>query len=365
MEWEEFLVLTAYRCKLEGAAKSFFIQVFMNESYINLTRSELAEKCCIEFKSCNGYLTTIFNKFGKDSFRRSNNKLRELYDRLQTEFQQREARRETQEEARSLIPASIDKQLHLALRTLNYTVQEERFWDVLGEDKPAQALLVRVDDLALQKWLVWRLVQRFGEIDGIDGIETEKPFRLAVKATRHWGAQPEEFWKWLAEGINCEDVSPNGVLDAIAQTCQFRSVVIAIYEVSLLKRETWNYFLKTFWQPLTERLNADYGIRQRRCLLFLTGDATYRCPQPSIVLPDELSAWETVQQQEMRLWLRNRQVQQFLVKNTDKTEVQIEKEWVRELMVGKPRDVIRSLGQEVGLEDGIDEMVRHWELGAA
>ncbi len=353
MTWEEFLVLTAYRCKLKGTAQEFFIQVFKDEACIDLSREDLATKCRIELKTCKGHLTAIFKAVGKDNFQKPNQKLKELYKRLEQEFQRDELNRQVQVEARSKIPCSIDEQLHSAIRHFNYSNQKIAFGNALEADEAAQALLVRVDNLALQRWLVWRLVQHFHEVDG---IEAEKPFRLTVRATRHWGAHPEELWRWLAKGIDCVDSSPDQIIDTIAATCQIRSVVIAIYEVSLIKPAVWSYFLQEFWQPLTLRLNTyPCGVQQRRCLLFLTGHAEYRCSQ-TISSLTELSAWATVQEKDWKLWLRNRQVQEFIT--TNKVDC-------LPMSLDKPEVVIRGLGQDAGLTDGIEEMMHHWNLGAA
>lgn len=355
MTWEEFLIVTAYRCQLKGTAQKFFIELFTDEIHIELSREDLAQRFCIELKTCKTYLTEIFKTVGQGNFQRPNQRLRELNARLKAEYQKCELAQQSQVEARSRIPCTIDEQLHLAIRHLNYNNQKIAFVNALAADQAAQALLVRVDNLGLQKWLVWRLVQKFHEIDG---IEAEKPFRLTVRATRHWGAQPEEIWRWLARGVHCDDASPNRVLDEIAATCQTRSVVIAIYEISQIKPVVWEYFLREFWQPLTDRLNAHpCGIQQRRCLLFLTGHAEYHCHH-SISVLTELSTWKIVQEEDWKLWLRNRQVQEFLNQATT------EQDWLS-MRLEKPEVVIRGLGQEVGLSDGIEEMVRHWNLEPA
>jgi hypothetical protein len=260
-----------------------------------------------------------------------------------------------QAEARSKIEYTIDEQLHLLIRNFNYREQQNDFEDMLGVDQVAQAVLVRIDHSALQKWLVWRLVQKFHEIEGRDG---EKPFRLSIKATRRWQAQPEILWQWLAESVDCREESPDLILDAIAQMCKLRSVVIAIHEASQIKPGTWDYLLQEFWQPLSDRLNQNpCGIRQRRCLLFLSEHAEYNCPKNMSGLV-ELSAWKKVQEADWRRLLRNRQVQDFLNRPMEEQEL-------LSMPLDKPQVMIQGLGQAAGLEHGIEEMVHHWNLETA
>ncbi len=365
MEWEEFLIVTAYRCGLGRTTADFFIDVFLNESCIGLPRESLAEQFGIQEDSCRGYFTEIFEKVGKNDFQRPNRKRRELYDRLCNEFQKQQLGRMNQERTRSMLPSSKDEQFHLALRNLNYCNQKKAFREALAEDDTAKALLVRVDDAALQRWLVWRLVQYFVELEG---IEPEKPCRLATTANRHWAGYPERFWQWLARDIDCNDVCPDSVLDKIVKICETRSVVITIYEVSLLKLHFWDYFLTAFWQPLTERLNSSRrSIDQRRCLLFLTDDITSCCPSSLPYLTN--LAWELVLVKDIKLWLCHQQVQEFLRNAIRKSPLEIEQELLQGMSldrsIGKPKSLIQGIGQDVGLKHGIDEMLHHWELEVA
>ncbi len=361
MTWEEFLVVTAYHCELKGAVQEFFIQVLSDETYLDLSSEKIADQAGVEIKTCEAHLSAIYKKVGQGTLQRFSSRqtirqLRQLHSRLKNELRQREFEQFIQAEARSQIPCSLDEQFHLHLRHFNYKRQERCFLDTLMADQAAQIVLVRIDNLALQKWLVWRLVQRFQDIDG---IETEKAHQLSVTATRKWAAEPEIFWQWLAKRLGCDKATPEQVLDTIASTCQSRSVIIAIHEAGQIKPRVWEYFLKDFWQPLSQRLNSEAcGIQRRRCLLFLTEHAEYTCSQPISGLT-ELAPWRMVElREDWQPWLRNVQVQEFLKQKADLSD------WLS-MRLDKPEVVIKGIGQEFELQDGIEAMVRHWNLETA
>jgi hypothetical protein len=63
-------------------------------------------------------------------------------------------------------------------------------------------------------------------------------------------------------------------------------------------------------------------------------------------------------EQDLRPWLENRQVLDLLGKPPD----ELDREWLREASPGKPKTVVKQLGQAIGLADGIDEMKPYWQL---
>jgi inactive STAND len=367
-QWEDFLSVIAQRCGLKGVARDFFIDLFKTDAYLECTINEIATQFHIEFKTCTKTLTTIYGTFKKIYPFKSKNQRKELHAQLCQEFAAYRASFAPHAEARSAIPVTSTEQLHHELSVFNYRKQKAAFHDMLTATQAAQALLVRVNDLNLQKWLVWRLVQ---QLVTIEGVTTEKPLPLATKASRQWNADPTLFSSWLAKDLACSP-SPDCVIEAIVQQCQYRSVVIVIYEVRGLK-QFWQFLRTEFWQRLTDRLNqTPCGIDQGRCLLFLASDAGYGCPpgwhtdsvgtKPVLT---ELMPWETVEAQDMTEWLRNRQRQAWLTDVTGKDLTQIQQDWIDdEELLSAPEFLLRGLGQDLGLEDGIAELVNYWHLAA-
>jgi hypothetical protein len=351
MSWKDFLILTVhpYQRGLGLAASDFFIQLFMDEAAIDLNVADLAKKYCIEPKTCSRYRTAIFKAFGKSQGEKTNDKLRPLYQRLKREYEQQER----QAQSRSSIPSSPAEQLHQLLQRLNYSDQEQIFRQSINPS--AAAFLVRIDDLVMQQWLVWRLVEQLRQQQlG----EDEKPRCLMVKASPQWAAQPELLWEWLAGELECDSNSKDDVLEAIVASCQSRSQVFVVHEFANSKTEMRQMLLDEFWQPLVALLESQAKLGWGKCRLLLTEDCDYESEYPIV---KALAPWKTVSaEQDLRPWLENRQVLDLLGKPPD----EVAQEWLREASPGKPKTVVKQLGQAIGLADGIDEIKPYWQLAA-
>jgi hypothetical protein len=415
-EWENFLTSKASRCGLEGKPKEFFIRLFTDEKLVKSSIEDLVKNTSYSFKSCRGNLTKIFNTVGKDCFRKDKSdkpgelKQISLYNSLKAEFEGRRSKQTVQNDARSLIPQSTEEKLHRAIATLNYRDQEKEFGDALASEETAQSFLVRVDDLAMQKWLVWRLVNKFYEFEGISENEQEKPLCCVICASRKWSGL-DELWDELAKKVGYSltaadpgvfhsrhSVSKSGeskqwapdregdpksrlsesrenettlaadpiadqAIEAIACVCQTRSLILVVHQIQHMTDPVWEAFHQDFWQPLTQQLNQQpCGIARGKCVLFLTGDVAHSCPENFPVLPN-FAAWETVKQDHMRPWLRNQGVRKLLTSGIPCEHDDLERRWIKKLGLKKPRDVIQGLGQEMGLEDGLDELKKYWDIG--
>jgi uncharacterized protein YqcC (DUF446 family) len=350
MNWREFLIVQAHDKGLRPASRDLFVRLFMDEIALDLPVKDLAVKYCCAFSTCTRNRSAIFDAFGASAGEKSNDKLRPLYQRLKHEYTQRER----QEQCRSAIPRSQAENLHQLLQRLNYSHQEQVFRQAINP--AAAAFLVRIDDLAMQQWLVWRLVEQLRQQLG----EAEKPQCLAVKASSQWAAQPELFWEWLAAQVHCPSQQRDDLLEAIAQACQNRSLVFVVHEFDLLKPETQRLLLSEFWQPLVQRLGPQAGLGWGKCRLLLTEACDYDSAVPIGGL-QILDPWDQVQaERDMRPWLQNRPVRDLLGKPPET----LEQDWLQSASLGKPRKVVKQLGQAVGLEDGIDEMRPYWQLAA-
>jgi inactive STAND len=348
MNWEEFLIVQAYRKDLKPASRDFFIRLFMDEIALDLPVKDLATKYCVEFKTCTGHRTAIFGAFGDCDGQQNNGKLRPLYQWLKHEHEQQER----QAQSRSSIPSSPAEQLHQLLQRLNYSDQEQIFRQSINPS--AAAFLVRIDDLAMQQWLVWRLVEQLRQQLG----EDEKPRCLMVKASPLWAAQPELLWEWLAGELECDSNSKDDVLEAVVASCRHRSQVFVVHEFAVLKSEMRQMLLDEFWQPLVALLESQANLGWGKCRLLLTEDCDYESEYPIV---KALAPWKTVSaEQDLRPWLENRQVLDLLGKPPD----ELAQEWLREAPPGKPKTVVKQLGQAIGLADGIDEMKPYWQLAA-
>jgi hypothetical protein len=212
----------------------------------------------------------------------------------------------------------------------------------------------------MQQWLVWRLVQVLRE-----RMVEEKPRCLTVSASDKWAAHPDVFWGWIAAELELEAQAPENLLEAIAHRCRNRSMIFVIQELDMVKPATQDFLLNQFWSPLANRLDAQYQLGDGKCQLFLTGAADYEWTH-SIPTLNQLEPWSSVSvARDMRPWLENGQVLSFLCQATEQLPQDLEKEWLQgSTSRGKPRAVIKQLGEAVGLKNGIEEMKSYWQLAA-
>jgi L-lactate utilization protein LutC len=367
--WEKFLRDKADLFGLEGAERKIFMWVYSHEEYRDFKTDQLVEEYIKhvqenkankeEFKgtSFKTHLTKIFEKVGHDSFQTVKYKRRQLYDRLRKEFDDNTI----QQEARSSIPPLVAEHLHEAIAKLNYLEQEQAFQVALTSPKVAQALLVRVDDLDMQKWLTWRLMHVFKDVQGKP--EAEKPPCYTTKANWSWAPDLEEFWQWLANKISCTYKSPKQMIQAVVEACKHSSLVIVVREISCLKPDVLASFVTDFWQPLTNQLNTDSRrFRQGRCLLFLTDEAKYKC-STSFPFLTEFAAWETVNQADLELWLERDPVTKMLGEAKQKPGEDLASICLGALKDQRPMTVIQRLAEVMGLANGIEDLVNYWDIG--
>jgi inactive STAND len=351
MSWEEFLIVQAYRKGLKQAPRDFFVRLFMDEIALDLPVKDLAAKYCVEFKTCTGHRTAIFKAFGDCDGQQHNGKLRPLYQWLKHQHEQQER----QEQCRSAIPPSPAENLHQLLQRLNYGEQEEVFRRSINLS--AAAFLVRIDDLAMQQWLAWRLVEQLRKQLG---EEDEKPQYLMVKASNQWGAKPELFWGWLAEQMGYPSQDKEEVLEAIAEACRNRSLIFVVYRFDVLKPAAQQLLLEEFWKPLAALLAPQTQLDWGKCRLLLTAGCKHNLEVPIGGLK-VLNPWkEVLAEQDMRPWLQYRPVRDLLGKSPES----LEQEWLQNSSLGEPGIVLQQLGQAIGLDDGIDEMKPYWQLAA-
>jgi hypothetical protein len=365
MNWEQFLRLEADRCGLKGVAKTFFLWMFPHEERVNFSIGDVASNYPNNDTeiSCKNYLTEIFKTVGKEHFQnnRKYSGLKQiyLYECLKTKFT--ESKQADQNDARSLIPQSTEEKLHRAIAKLNYLEQEQEFQVALTSPKVAQALLVRVDDLDMQKWLTWRLMHVFKDVQGKP--EAEKPPCYTTKANWSWAPDLEEFWQWLANKISCTYKSPKQMIQAVVEACKHSSLVIVVREISCLKPDVLASFVTDFWQPLTNQLNTDSRrFRQGRCLLFLTDEAKYKC-STSFPFLTEFAAWETVNRADLELWLERDPVTKMLGEAKQKPGEDLASICLETLEGQRPMTVIQRLAEVMGLANGIEDLVNYWDIG--
>jgi hypothetical protein len=361
MDWQKFLKWKAFCCDLNREATDFFVWVFGVDVHVDLSRSDLACRYADEERigtteaSCKNYLTEIYEKVGKDHrFEKTNRKLRELSQFLRSEF----CSHQSYQEMRADSPLSAAEELNCLLQNLNYREQQDAFDKTIHLS--AKAVLVRVEALSMQKWLVWRLVTRLYE----QRQEREKPRCLMVKASGTWGAQPELFWRWLAGELQCSSEEPDVVLEEIIQLSQYRSHIFVIYEMDLLKSSAQKLLVESFWKPLVSRLSEQRGLGEGKCRLFLTETIDY---QVDIAIEEliTLDPWERVLvKSDMLPWLDRLPVLEFLKRTTRQSPQSLKDDWLQGETLGKPQKVIKLLGQAAGLEDGIEEMKPYWQLAA-
>ena len=367
LDWDTFIRSfdACWEFKLSKTEREWFSVRFLSKNLSAFegegTIPQKFKKACPDDLSAdmNGpkHFTNIFSKFEKNKklqFR--DGKYPELLKFLEREFEKKKA---FQQANLKFTRVSRSQQMAEALCLLDYRKQEKRVKTWWRSGDRAQAFFVEVaqdENTLLQKWLVKRL-QRFAE-------GGEPPKYLAISIPRAWGEDAvDEFWRYLRRQLKLDDdVTVPEILENLKQLCATKTVVIALYGVSILRSQV-NDWLKQVWTELGKIFEGDQTTEiGSRLLMFVTSDRpTQNLPTLSQLqlLPclqeitiEHVNSWRD---EDRVIQWENRCRGESQVTTLDKMMKLDEEPW------GDPYEVLGRLCLGFGFS-GVEDVEQHWDL---
>lgn len=170
-----------------------------------------------------------------------------------------EVKQERQEHSKTVNTSSFHQRIAEILSLLNYSNQEQEFKNAIKQYKES-VFLVRAEEENIQRWLVWRLAKF------IPGFKQAQKISIRIRShpmKYDFDAFWNEFKQNSANNLNRESVIQN-----LAELCQTKSIIIAIYGLSYLDREKLDQFY-SFWSDLVYKVNSNPRSFRSRLVLIL------------------------------------------------------------------------------------------------
>ena len=273
-DWDFFIrsVGTCPKLDLSKTERKWFFKRFLSENLSafegDVTIKQGLEKICPNDLSASTDWSTHFKAIHKKFSIKKGLIFPFPTDKQPTllKFLQQEFTTASQQASLQVKNISRSQQMAEALCLLDYGEQEKIFKKRWKSGDRAQAFFVEVDvsDEArtVQKWIVKRL-QRFAE-------GGEPPKYLAISIPKTWGEDAvDEFWQYLRRQLKLDDdVTVSEILEPLKQLCATKTVIIALYGVSIL-RSQMSQWLKQVWTQLgaidrkSTRLNSSHPVSSR------------------------------------------------------------------------------------------------------
>lgn len=204
------------------------------------------------------------------------------------------------------IPLNQAEEFKVVLGKLNYLRQRRLFQNTIIEVKPSGTFLIHGKPDYGQRWLVNQL--RF-EIPYHSSAWQKsihiKPHRKDI----------ENIWRNLADELNTSNY-PQAIVEELYQHWQKNTVILAVYDVNFLTKNSLAMFMQELWQPLVNKVNNTTELqRSHKLVLFLIDNKNSksnlekslclaRSPdrnQPHI--PLELPELEPFKRDEIKTWV--------------------------------------------------------------
>ena len=367
LDWNTF-IKSVYECEtldLSKTERKWFFRRFLSENLSafegEVTIEQGFEQVCPDDPSASTnfpkHFSKIFDKFEKNKgLKLQSNKHPALLGFLEREFEKQKA---SQQADLKLTKVSRSQQMAEALYLLDYGEQEKlvKTWWRSGDR--AQAFFVEVaqdENTLLQKWLVKRL-QRFAE-------KGEPPKYLAINITKAWGEDAvDAFWRYLRQQLKLDDdVTVPEILENLKQLCATKTVVIALYGVSILRSQV-SQWLKQVWTELGKIFEGDQTTEiGSRLLMFVTSDRPTQ-NLPTLSQLQLLPCLKEITIEHVEDWRNEDRVIQWenrcrgesQVTTLDKMMKLDEEPW------GDPYEVLGRLCKAFGFS-GVENVEQHWDL---
>lgn len=261
-------------------------------------------------------------------------------------------------------PSSNQKVAEL-LYLLDYSNQEQEFKNAIAQRNEG-AFLVRTKEEKIQRWLIRRLA------GCVLDFEQAKKFSFRVRShpmRSNFDAFWQDFKPELGDNMNCEMV-----IQGLANLCKQRSVIIAVYGISLLDAEKIREF-HTFWSDLVQQVASlkNRSFRSRLVLLLAEKnsntvldklDAFNFIEPPQINNPQysiSLTPLAEILEKDVTTWLGQETVYSSLNLTDEEVQSIVDNDvptWQQE-----PLEVLEEICQTVfQIEDGIAVIEPYWKL---
>lgn len=261
---------------------------------------------------------------------------------------------------------SSEQKIADLLLQLNYRTQEKNFQDVMDSQSEG-AFLIRAREERIQRWLVRRLAGCLPDF--------QRSQRFSIRIPNHPMRHDfQAFWtEFKLDSVNnssCESVIQN-----LAQLCQKKSVIIAMYGLRFLDQEKMAQ-LHDFWVRLVEEVRSI--PREKRCfrshlLLLLAENSTilqnklspFNFVESQMFQETQytisLEALELISQNDVENWLAKETVYSSLNKTSEEVQAIVCNHipnWEQE-----PSQVLEEICQTVfQITDGIAAIEPYWKL---
>jgi len=253
------------------------------------------------------------------------------------------------------------------LYLLDYSTQEQEFKNAIAHYKEG-AFLIRTKEATIQHWLMRRLagcVPDFEQAKKVSIRMRSHPMRSNFDA--FW----QEFQQELGENLNREMV-----IQSLANLCQQKSVIIAVYGICSLEPEKIRDFY-AFWSDLVNQVSSipvtKRSFRSRLVLLLAEKNNStvldklhpFNFIEPSEINHPQysisLTPLEKISQQDVESWLGHKDVYPYLKLSEDEIQSIVINDisnWPEE-----PSEILEDICYTVfKAENGISDIDPYWKL---
>ena len=370
LDWDTFIesVCTCRILALSKTEREWFFQRFLSKNLSafegEVTIEKGIQQICRDDPSAmtnaKTHFKAIYKKFSTKKglvFPSVTDKQPALLGFLEREFEKKKA---SQQADLKLTKVSRSQQMAEALCLLDYGEQEKIFKKRWKSGDRAQAFFMEVDssddDKTLQKWLVKRL-QRV-----VEG--GEPPKYLAISIPRTWGEDAvDQFWRYLRRQLKLsDDVTVPEILENLKQLCATKTVVIALYGVSILRSQV-NDWLKQVWTELGKIFDGDQTTEiGSRLLMFVTSDR----PTQNLPILSQLQLLPCLKEitiEHVEDWRNEDRVIQWENRCRGESQVTTLDKMMKldEELWGDPYEVLGRLCKAFGFS-GVENVEQHWDL---
>jgi ribosomal protein S6 len=250
---------------------------------------------------------------------------------------------------------------------LDYGKQEQEFKDAIARYKQG-AFLIRTEKSTIQYWLMRRLA------GCVPDFEQAKKVSIRIRShpmRSNFDAFWQEFKQELGENLNREMV-----IQGLANLCQQKSVIIAIYGICSLDQEKIRDFY-AFWSDLVNQVSSipltNRSFRSRLVLLLAEKNSSTVLDKlhsfnfiepPEINHPQysmSLTPLEKISKQDVESWLAHKDVYPYLNLRDDEIQSIVINDipnWQEE-----PSEILEDICYAVfKAENGISDIDPYWKL---
>lgn len=248
---------------------------------------------------------------------------------------------------------------------LDYSTQEQVFKNVI-KDCQERAFLIQAKEEKIQRWLVRRLA------GCVPDFEQAKKFSIRIRS-HPMRNDFNAFWQELKQEIG-DNLDNEAVVQELANLCEKKSLIIAIYGLSCLDKAKVDEFY-IFWSNLVTqvKLTTHRSFRSRPVLLLAEKNSSitldnlhlFNFIQPlsihEVLYSILLTPLDNILRNDVKNWLAQENVYSLLERKEDEIQSIVDNDiqnWEEE-----PLDMLEEICQTVfQIPDGIAGIEPYWKL---